>query len=186
MGREILELEIRRKIYDLILKSPGLHVRELARELNIALSTLDYHLHYLYKRGLVAAKSDGRYTRCYIAGKISVKDKKIISVLRRNVPRKILLFLLSHPSSFHRAICIQLQLAPSTISFHLNKLLDLDIVDRIKAGRETRYQIKEPEYVSNLLIAYRETFLDKAVDRFSDTWLELHPRHLHKPAKRKI
>lgn len=185
VGRKILDLEIRRKIYNLILKSPGLHIRELSRELNIALGTLNYHLHYLHKRELITVKSDGGYVRCYIAGEIGVKDKKIIGVLRQNVPRKILLFLLLHPSSFHRAIYIQLQLAPSTISFHLNKLVDLDIINCVKVGRQTRYQIKEPEYVSDLLITYRETFLDKTVDRFADAWLELHPRHLRKSKKEK-
>lgn len=45
-----LALETRRKIYNLILNYPGLHEREIARKLNLSLSTLDYHLHYLEKR----------------------------------------------------------------------------------------------------------------------------------------
>jgi len=45
--KDALDLEIRRSIYNHILKSPGLHERELARVLDIPLSTLDYHLYYI-------------------------------------------------------------------------------------------------------------------------------------------
>lgn len=46
---QALDLEIRRKIYNHIVNSPGLYERELSRALNIPLSTLDYHLYYLKK-----------------------------------------------------------------------------------------------------------------------------------------
>lgn len=49
MKEDYLALETRKKIYELISSSPGLHKREIARELNMSLSTVDYHLHYMEK-----------------------------------------------------------------------------------------------------------------------------------------
>ena len=177
---EILELEIRRRIYAYIEKSPGLHERELARELQLPLSTLDYHLYHLKKRNLIVPSSDGKYTRYYTSGKIGVKEKNVLAVLRQAVPRKIVLFLLLHPHSTHNEICDHIALAPSTISFHLGKLVDIQVIDRVQVGRENQYVVKEPEYVSDLLITYQKSFLDDAVDRFLDTWLGMHPHHLRK------
>lgn len=179
-GNDVLDLDIRRKIYNYILKSPGLHEREISRELNIALSTLDYHLYYLKKRNLLRSILDGRYTRYYVAGDVGSKDKKLIAVLRQPSVRKIILFLLLHPHSSHKAVCKDLGLSPSTTSFHLNKLVDLEIASRLKIGKETSYNMKEPEYVSDLLITYKKSFLDKAVDQFVDTWFELHPKYIKK------
>ncbi len=185
MDKELaLKLEIRRKIYNHILKSPGLHEREISRELNIPLSTLDYHLFYLKKRNLVTTHQDKGYTRYYSTGKVSMKDKQVLSILRQRVPRQIVLFLLLHPFSSHNIICDHLGVAPSTTSFHLNKLVGLDVVERKPVGRETSYTILDSEYLSDLLITYKKSFLDKSVDSFIDTWFELHPRYLKKQKKK--
>jgi predicted transcriptional regulator len=180
-----LELKTRRKIYNFILKHPGLHERELGRQLNLPLSTLDYHLYHLKKRDLIIGKSDGHYTQFFIAGKVGTKDKKIITVLRKNVSRKLIMFLLLNEKANHKSIRNHLGLAASTTSFHLNKLVDLEIIEYSQIGRETKFFIKEPEYVSDLIIAYKKSFLDDAVDRFADAWLELNPKYLRKTKKPK-
>jgi len=180
-----LELRTRRIIYKHILKNPGLHEREIARQLEVALGTLDYHLYYLKKKELVITKTDGHYTQYYVAGKIGKKDKKFLAVLRQKVPRKIVIFLLLNNFSYHRDICNHIGLAPSTTSFHLNKLVDLDLVEKKAEGRESIFTIKEKEYISDLIISYKKSFLDDAVNRFADTWLDLHPRHIRKSKKEK-
>jgi len=179
-----LELKTRRIIFKHILKNPGLHERELARQLNIALSTMDYHLYYLRKKELVITKTDGHYTQYYASGKVGEKDKRLLATLRQKACRRIIIFLLLNQSSVHRDICDHLGLAPSTTSFHLSKLVELEFLEKLEIGRETRYSIREPEYVSDLIITYKKGFLDDAVNRFADTWLELHPRHLRKKNKK--
>ena len=181
---EILELKTRRKIYNCILKHPGLHEREISRQLDIPLSTVDYHLFFLKKKELITNRIDDRFARYYIIGKISTKDKKIIAALRQKVFRKVIVFLLLNPDSFHRNICGHIGLAPSTITFHLNRLAELEIIVRIETGRETKYHVEEPEYISKLLITYQKSFFDDAVDRFVDSWLEMHPRYLRKTKKK--
>lgn len=184
MGKEeLLELKTRRIIYNCISKNPGLHERKLSRQLNIPLSTLDYHLFFLKKRELIVDQVEGGYNRYYISRKVGTKDKRAIAVLRQKPVRTIVIFLLLNPNSFHRDISKHLELARSTTSFHLNKLVDLEIITRNQIGRETDYSIREVSYISDLLIIYRKSFFDDAVDRFVEAWLELHPRHLQKSKK---
>ncbi|MGC9307567.1 MAG: winged helix-turn-helix transcriptional regulator [Thermoplasmatota archaeon] len=176
MKEDSLALETRRTIYDLIVRYPGLHEREIARRLDISLSTLDYHLHYMEKRGLVVARKDGRYTRYFAAKKVGMQDKKIISLMRQETPRQIVLFLLEHPGAIHKDICSAVGKSPSTVSFHLKKLAKAGIIEGVSLGRKTAYEVIDEEAVANALITYQDTFVDTAVDSFIDTWTALHPR----------
>ena len=47
--KESVELEIRKKIFSLIVKNPGLNIRKIAELLNIETSLTIYHLRYLLK-----------------------------------------------------------------------------------------------------------------------------------------
>lgn len=172
---DTLALETRRDIYDLIVRYPGLHEREIARRMDISLSTIDYHLHYMEKRGLIVVKKDGRYTRYFAAKKVGMQDKKIISLLRQKSPRQIVLYLLEHPGAIHKDICDAVGKSPSTISFHLKKLVKAGVVEGVSLGRKTAYKVVDEDAVISALIAYRDTFADEAVDGFIDTWTSLHP-----------
>jgi len=170
-----LALEARRHIYNTIVKYPGLHERELARKLDMSLSTLDYHLHYLEKRDILVCRKDGRYTRYFATRKVGQEDKKIIAILRQKTPRYILLYLLTNPNAIHKEIAKNVGKSPSTISFHLKKMVGVGIVAAISLGRETAYHVADETTVINTLLTYTETFMDDAVDRFVDTWTSLHP-----------
>jgi len=86
------------------IEHPGLHEREIARKMNISLSTLDYHLHYLEKREMIVSRKDGRYTRYFVSFKVGAQDKKIIAILRQKTPRSIVLFLLTNPDKLQKYI----------------------------------------------------------------------------------
>lgn len=61
-------------------------------------------------------------------------------------------------------------LSPSTISWHLNKLLDAGILKKEKEGRMSNFTIKYLELVAELLITYKESFLDSILDSFIEMW----------------
>ncbi len=42
-----LELEARRTIYEFVVSSPGTHLREIQRQIDLPLGTVEYHLKYL-------------------------------------------------------------------------------------------------------------------------------------------
>jgi predicted transcriptional regulator len=172
MKEDYLALDTRKQIYDLIAKSPGLHKREIARELKMSLSTVDYHLHYMERKKLINSKHDGKYKRYFLAdsGIDSIEDKRIMPLLRQETPRMIILFLLKNPHSIHKEICNYVKKAPSTITFHLKKLIESSIVEEITRGKEKAYIVRKPDKIAELLSTYKTSFLDKAVDKFVDAW----------------
>ncbi|WP_292381179.1 winged helix-turn-helix transcriptional regulator [Methanosarcina sp. UBA289] len=166
-----LDLETRRKIYEQINKSPGVHFRELERRLKLVVGSLQYHLHYLEKKKLIVASNDDDYLRYFVIDKnLNEKEIKILSLLRRSSCRHILIQLLNNPDLNNKDLSLAVGLSPSTISWNLNKLVEAGVIERKKTGRISNFTIIDPTAVVELLICYKESFLDTLVDSFIETW----------------
>lgn len=171
-----LELETRRRIYQHVQAVPGAHMREIGRDLAIPMGTLEYHLHYLSKAGLLVTRQDARYTRYFAEGELSRREKDMLAILRQPVPRQLAAHLLLEPGISHGTLLAKFALAPSTISFHLKKLVTAQIVAQEKRGRENLYTVREPELIAKVLIQHRASFFDDVIDRFASVWQGLEPR----------
>ncbi len=166
-----IELETRRKIYELIKKSPGIHFREIERRLKMAVGNIQYHLHYLEKKNLIRVEKDGEYIRYYSKDvSLDESDKTVMSFLRRKTSRRILIYLLSNPCVNNKDLSKAVGLSFSTVSWHLNKLVEAGVVERKKEGRESFFKVRDAERVVRLLIGYKESFLDKLVEGFVELW----------------
>jgi DNA-binding transcriptional ArsR family regulator len=161
------ELTTRKRIYDQIKKSPGIHFRELERRLQLVVGSLQYHLHYLENNNLIIASKDGEYIRYFVKDKsLNETERKIISFLRRSVCRHILLLLLSNTEINNKEISQTLGLSHTTITWHTNKLVESKIIERKKEGRISKFTIIDPSIVTQLFINYKESFLDAMVNSF--------------------
>lgn len=182
---KILDLTIRRKIYNFILKYPGLHLREISRKMDISYSTLKYHLNFLEKRELINKKSERRYNKYYVSCKIGRNEKKILGILQESTPRHIIFFLLVGITSHQNEISKYLEKHPTTIEFHLKKLLDLDIVETVNPddgliirgfepgiivceskSNKKIYILKDPWKIYNLLVTYEGSLIDDVTSDF--------------------
>lgn len=159
---ETFEVDTRRDIYEALQASPGAHFSELQRDLDLATGTLQYHLRVLEDRDLIEIKKDGRYTRYFPSFEVDRRDKDALGLLRQETPRRIVLDLLEHETSQLTEISDRLDLAPSTISFHMDKLMEADVARRPERGR---YELVDEARLMDLLTTYQESFADRAVDR---------------------
>jgi len=138
----ILNLKIRQEIYQLIKEKPGLNISKISSIINIPRSTLNYHLNYLKRLNLIDEKVDRKNKRYYASGKICKKDKDILCLLRQEIPFKITMYLLFPNFCSKTEIARELKIHPTTVQFHIKKLLDLDIIKpvEIKNGKFTAYE----------------------------------------------
>ena len=97
-----LELEIRRKIYNFILKNPGIHFSKIAEILKIRTSLVDYHILFLEKHNLIDSDKETGYKRLYAKGKIGAKDKKYLFILRQKTLLNIVIQLLKGGNLKHK------------------------------------------------------------------------------------
>ena len=159
--RGALKLEKRKKIYEFILRNPGWHLSELARKLRIPKTTLNYHLKYLEKEGKITSRSGSVYLRYFPANKLKEIDKKILNIIRQDIPCEIVIYLFLNPYASRTKISEHLNKHPTTVSFHLDKLLEKDIIENYKFENEGRYKIKHTENVLNMLLRYGRHFVDE-------------------------
>lgn len=167
-----LELENRKRIFEVLRASPGLHFREIQRRTNISIGVLEYHLSYLVDRGLLTLERQGAFARYYPAGQVGAEKKKMLSALRQEIPRGIILYLLKHPGATHGEVLQNFTISGGTLSYHVKKLVDQGVIKLEKAGRESRMTVLDPDKVADLLILYRRTFFDKLVDEFVSMYIE--------------
>lgn len=166
---ESVELETQKQIYSIIEKQPGLNISKIAELLNINVPLTLYHLRYLEKHDLISLVKENGYTRCYLKGKVGVEDKKILSILRQEIPLRIVLFLLKHPYSKHKEILEKFDIAKSTLSYHLKKLMKRGIVDVQTIGKEQRYAVIDEKKIINFLIKYKPS---RVALGLKDTWAD--------------
>ena len=170
---EVLENENRRKIYGVIEKNPGTHLRELQRILDMPLTTMEYHLSYMVRKKVIYSETDSQYKR-YYAKPLDREDRKVVSALRQKRLREIVLLVLSNEKAKYQFMSEYLNLPRSTLSFYLKYLVDKGILAKEKVGYESLYTVKDEDRVSKVIIAYKASFLDKLVDKTLNTWLETY------------
>ncbi len=164
--------EKRFSLYALIAGSPGLHFRELQRRTKMANGQLKYHLGWLKDHSVIRTIADGQYLRFYTLEKIGANERTVLELSRQRSIRHILLHLLENGRDNHENIVNKLDLSPSTISWHLKKMVNAGILAKEVDGRKSYFSLCDPETVKGTLVKYRESFLDRMVDRFIEMWDE--------------
>lgn len=155
--QELLAVPSRRRIYECVQEHPGAHLRDIARRTGLPLGTTLYHLDALESRGALASRRDGRYKRYFSSAGIGRREKDLLSTARHDAPRRILQALLERGASTQRDLCGATGLSRSTLSFHVNVLLERGFVERESARPERLYRVLEPELVRDTLSRYADS-----------------------------
>jgi predicted transcriptional regulator len=167
-----LELEARKKIFECVAKSPGIHFREIQRRVGLATGSVDYHLHFLHKNGLVRTEKVGRFLRYYITTvTYAEEDKELLSLLRQERIRHILIYLIEKRRANASKIAEALNYTPSNLSWYLKLLQEKNIIKQTKRGRFRFYSVIDKDRIIKCLVTYRSSFLDQIVDRFIEAWV---------------
>lgn len=169
-----LDLETRRRLYQLVQDYPGLHVRELARQLETSVALVEYHLGVLAGSGLVRVQEDAGFHRVFAAGErrsgLSAADRTTLAVLRKRIPLRITLYLLDDDEPVaHSRIAKDLGLGKSKLSFHLRNLEASQVLRKAPDGR---YEPVDRRRLLGLLLENRPT--PDLREEFADLWLSLY------------
>jgi len=167
-----IEVENRKKIYQVIEEFPGLHMREIKRRTDdMSMNLVRYHIGQLKKYDIVEEVEEGEYKRYYPKEgekRVDFEDKRYLALLREEIPLSVVVYMLSEgePVS-HGDIKEELDIAASTLSYHLKKMRKKGLLQR--DGRE--YWLSEPKEISNLLVKYEPP--KDVIDEFIDLWESL-------------
>lgn len=180
MDEAVLELKRRREIYECISENSGSHMRDISRKTNVPFTTLQYHLNYLEKRGLILLREDGKYNRYYKSYDISEKEKKIINCFRKRTTLYIMLWFFIAIQCSQKDLSRFLEKHPTTIGFHLRTMLRAGIIEQVsnengviikntlpstikrpQVSSEKIYVLTDPWMMYDLLLKHRENLEEK-------------------------
>ena len=200
---DLLKIKMRSIIYRFILENPGLHFRELGRRLNIPRSTLGYHLNYLKKQGLTITKKDYKYSRYFISEDISKSEKTILSIIRAEAARDVLLYIWIMVVASRTEIAKELDKHPTTVEFHLKRLLECGVIEpapavdgiiytssknvpiikRKKSKNEIFYRLTVPKIERIIIMYYEKGYYNDIIAEAIFTFIhDVMP--LNRPVKR--
>ncbi|MBI5355054.1 MAG: winged helix-turn-helix transcriptional regulator [Candidatus Aenigmarchaeota archaeon] len=164
-----LQLESRRKVFSLIISSPGIHLRDIPGKLSLPLGVVQYHIKFLEDIDAIKAEREAGYVRFFPSG-MGRKERTALSALRNRSRRRILLHLLASPGATHEELTLKIGLSPSTVSWHLKKLEESGIITLDNESKNTAYRINDRDVIIRMVIAYRESFFDKLIENFVSMW----------------
>lgn len=165
-----LSLATRKTLFEHVQSSPGIHFSQLKRDLDMETGLLQYHLRELERYGVLESEERQGKRRVFVASELGDEERAILSMLRYETTRSILLFLLREGTARNGDIAETVGVAPSTVTWHVSNLIDEGIVEAVSEGRATTYRVTNPDLTVQLLVRYRESFVDRAVDRIIDFW----------------
>lgn len=144
-GGNVLDQDVRARIYGYICQNPGIHLRGLSSEMQVKLGTLRYHLSVLQHTHKIAVSSDNASIRFYEnSGTYSTEEQHILKHLRNETTKKILAVLLDRPMATRQDIADAVGVSGPSVSWHMKRLEEDHIVHPRRDGRLTAYEIPGP------------------------------------------
>lgn len=154
----------RRMVLDYVSDNPGSHMRKIARDLDMRLSTLRYHLDYLEKKGSIACQKQNNLKVYFAQGKLKPLEKTLAPLLQQKRFRDIILILIEYPGLTFSQIGDALSISPSTASKYISILEEKKIIYHEKSGREKKYFVVDKDSVIELLTTYKQLMADMSYE----------------------
>ena len=157
--------DTRERIAAHVAGDPGVHFSELVRALDLAPGQVQYHLRRLDDR-VVAADYYGQTH--YYPPDVDPFERRAIAVLRRETACDVVVALLRRGPSSPTDVADELDIARSTLEWHLDRLTDLGIVAKRRDDRgRVTLVLERPAETAALLDSVDPSLPDRLVDRFA-------------------
>ena len=154
------------QILEFIIDNPGAHLRKIKKTLDYSMGTIQYHVTKLENKGTIISQRNGFYKNYF---HVSETDQnEIMSVLNLESPRKILLYIVKNEPCSHMDISKGVGLASSTVSWHMKKLVDKEIVQLHYDGKFSIYLIKNKSELLSLLDKFKSSTWNGMADNMTD------------------
>lgn len=146
---------------------PGVHFNELVRALDLAPGQVQHHL-----RGLLDAR---RFTRRELYGRTHYFppgydewEQTTLALARRETARDVLFSLLERGPSAPNEVAAELDIARSTLEWHLDHLVEAGVVEKRRDERNrVTLALVRPAETTRLLRNIVPSLPERMVDRFT-------------------
>jgi len=160
--------DTRARIRRHVRETPGVHFNRVGRDLDIATGQAQYHLRRLVRDGEIAVERIGGRAH-YFDPAFDPWERRTVAFLRRETAREILVRLHADGPTRSTTLADELDLARSTVSWHVSNLVESGIVEK-SDERPMHLSLAFPERTATLFDEVSPPSLpDRIVDRFVRT-----------------
>ncbi|AEH36906.1 winged helix-turn-helix transcriptional regulator [Halopiger xanaduensis] len=159
--------DTRRTIRAHVQSNAGIHFNELVRESEFAPGQIQYHVRRLLDEDdLVREEFYGRTH--YYPPEYDEWERAALALFRRETSRDIVVYLIGDEPAAPRAVADALDIARSTLEYHLDRLVERGIVEKRYDDRNrVTLELAAPDRTGELLSEVEPTVPDRLVDRFT-------------------
>jgi len=144
------------KILEFIRDNPSTHLRKIKNSLGYSIGTTQYHIARLENQGKIYSKKEGFYKNFFHVSDLN-DDNEIMSLLNLESSRKIMIYLINNEPCSHSEIARGIGLTSSTVSWHMKKLIESEIVQLSYNGKFSIYSIKNRNKLIHILNRYKDS-----------------------------
>jgi predicted transcriptional regulator len=169
--------ETAERILLFVQNNPGCYLRKIKEMIQISQGTVQYHTDRLEKMGKITSTRSGLYKHYFPVGVFEKNEKEILQTLGQETARRILMFLVEQRTPTQTDIVKNTGLSPSSINWHMKRLIDLRLVREIKEGKHRIYHLEDrnatSKYITSLMRNYYPAIWEKWSDRLIDIFLSM-------------
>jgi predicted transcriptional regulator len=119
-----LENPGRARLYECVLRQPGITIQDAAEAARVARTTATYHLQVLVREGLLVARSGRKTVHYFPRGtELSAERQAQLQVLASERTRAVAELLAKHPGTPRSEIANALGITIATVNWHLRPLM---------------------------------------------------------------
>lgn len=156
----------RDRIRAIVVQFPGLHLREIARQMDISLALVQYHIPRLVEDGVLELEEQDGMQRVY---PVKIQQRRgALAALREPHRLHLCLVLLDAGPQRHGDLAQATGLSKSTVSFHLKRLEKARLIERDGPA----YRLVDPEATRRLIAEHKPT--PDVIDKFAKMWGDLY------------
>lgn len=132
---ELMDNELRDRIMQLLVDSPGSYLGKMGRDLKVPTSTLKYHLNILRSFDLVTTVKKGRCRHYFPKRRrFSDHEKRMFAALEHAPTRRMIEIVGLHPGVSQAGLVELTGLSQSTVAWHLGKLEGMSLIESQRHG----------------------------------------------------
>ena len=133
---DVLENENRSKVIDFIVDDPGIHFSELLRRTNLAPGNLNWHIEILERYKIIKSEIVGKYVIYFPYHGKNPLSNIDLKLQKSKTTMEILAMIQTTPGITQNQIAKCLEKNHKTVKYHLDKLIEVDLIEKRKKGRK--------------------------------------------------
>lgn len=162
------------KVLQYIQENPACHLRQIKRELNMAMGTIQYHLNLLEKQGKVSSERQNLHKYYFPIGLFGQNERDILKILNQETAREILLIILEAKNPSQTDIAKSIKLSSASVNWHIKRLIELGLILEQKEGKFKKYSLGiDSKNIVSLMKNYHPNMWNRWSNRLAEMFLSL-------------